>query len=124
MTNKQFAVLMETLIRIEHKLDQDIHTSTAAAMGSNLQILPEAYPVGSPLASCPLCGVVPEYHVDPKEAFPYRTCHCKSGKAPGIALSDLAPMVAPKGVDHVGDEDLGDGAGGDAGGVLPDGPRR
>ena len=123
MTNKQFAVLMETLIRIEHKLDQDIHMSTAAAMGS-IAILPETEQVGSPRAGCPLCGRVPEYHVDPKEAFPFRTCGCKSGRAPGIALSDLAPMVVPKGVTNVGDEDLGDGAGGDDGGVLPDGSRR
>ena len=120
MTNKQFAVLMETLIRIEHKLDQNLHATTAAS----LMLTHSTEPLGSRWAACPLCGLVPEIHVEPKEAYPYRTCGCRSGKAPGIALDDLAPLVPTKGVPHVGDEDLGDGAGGDAGSVVPDGTRR
>lgn len=80
------ALLMETLLRVEHKLD----------------LVLKRYPVddedfvkvGAVNHSCPVCAHPVTYNVDVNESVVVRKCGCSTGKI-ALDLKAFAPPVSP-----------------------------
>lgn len=85
------AKLMETLHRIEHKMDMILRRG----------VVQNEYPkMGDPQHICPVCKDRVEYQVDIGDSVVVRKCKCSTGKI-ALDLGAFAPPVAPaKGRDN------------------------
>ena len=110
-------LILDALIRIEHKLDWLIRREQQR-VGMDLHMQDKILREGIP---CPLCHQPTQLKVDIEEAVVHRECGCHHGKVPGIPLRDLAPAVAPRKDDedvegNSGEERASEGLQGDRGG--------
>lgn len=92
------ALLMETLLRVEHKLDLLLKRLPAEDGDDLLK-------VGSPTHCCPLCTQPVSYNVDINDSVVVRKCGCSTGKI-ALDLKAFAPPVSPaRKTDNVGRDD-------------------
>lgn len=73
---------METLSRIEHKLD--------LCLKKELQTK-----VGDPTHICPVCNQTVDYQVDIEDSVVLRKCGCKTGKI-ALDINKFAPPITTK----------------------------
>lgn len=78
---------MESLSRIEHKLDLYLKT-LSDGKSSNSK-------VGDPTHICPLCNQTVDYNVDIEDSVVIRKCGCKTGKI-ALDISKFAPPITLK----------------------------
>jgi hypothetical protein len=81
------ALLMETLLRVEHKIDLLLKRLPAEDGDDLLK-------VGSVNHSCPLCTQPVSYNVDINDSVVIRKCGCSTGKI-ALDLKAFAPPVNP-----------------------------
>lgn len=86
------SVLMEALLRIEHKLDL-LLSEEIRPKNNPRPIAFELEPVGDPKHHCPVCAKKVEYVIDALNKVVARKCGCSTGKIAPIDLGAFAPPV-------------------------------
>lgn len=81
------ASLMETMLRIEHKID--LLLSRLPVEGRD-----ELTKLGDPNSVCPVCRQVVNFSVDINDSVVLRKCGCSTGKI-ALDLKAFAPPVTP-----------------------------
>lgn len=84
--------LIETLLRIEHKLDLLLKQPGVTKLAS----------MADPLHICPVCKQQVDYNINMMEKTVSRKCGCSSGKIAPIDLSAFAPTNQER---HNGERD-------------------
>lgn len=96
------ALLMETMLRIEHKLDLLLRRMPTDDETDLLK-------VGAANHTCPLCTQPVSYSVDINDSVVIRKCGCSTGKI-ALDLKAFAPPVTPaRKTDNGGRDEQEDG---------------